>query len=228
MDAVQQANSGHPGTPMALAPLAYTLWQGFLRFDPDYPLWPNRDRFVLSNGHASMLLYATLHLSGVKSINARSRCLAELAVTLEDIKRFRQLDSKCPGHPEYGLTSGIETTTGPLGQGCGNSVGMALAGRWLAHHFNRPDFKIFDYDVYVVCSDGDMMEGVASEAASFAGQQMLGNLCWIYDSNRVTIEGHTDLAFSDDVAARFLAYGWSVEHVGDVNDRDRLAQAIER
>ncbi|MFZ0852774.1 MAG: transketolase, partial [Hyphomicrobiaceae bacterium] len=228
MDAVQQANSGHPGTPMALAPLAYTLWQGFLRFDPDYPLWPNRDRFVLSNGHASMLLYATLHLSGVKSVNAHSRCLAELAVTLEDIKRFRQLDSKCPGHPEYGLTSGIETTTGPLGQGCGNSVGMALAGRWLAHCFNRPDFKIFDYDVYVVCGDGDMMEGVASEAASFAGQQMLGNLCWIYDSNRVTIEGHTDLAFSDDVAARFLAYGWSVEHVGDVNDRDRLAQAIER
>jgi transketolase len=228
MDAVQQANSGHPGTPMALAPLAYTLWQGFLRFDPDYPLWPNRDRFVLSNGHASMLLYATLHLSGVKSVNAHSRCLAELAVTLEDIKRFRQLDSKCPGHPEYGLTSGIETTTGPLGQGCGNSVGMALAGRWLAHHFNRPDFKIFDYDVYVVCSDGDMMEGIASEAASFAGHQMLGNLCWIYDSNRVTIEGHTDLAFSDEVAARFLAYGWSVEHVGDVNDRDRLVQAIDR
>ena len=228
MDAVQQAKSGHPGTPMALAPLAYTLWQHFLRFDPDYPLWPNRDRFVLSNGHASMLLYATLHLSGVKSVNAQSTALAELAVTLEDIKRFRQLDSKCPGHPEYGLTSGIETTTGPLGQGCGNSVGMALAGRWLAQRFNRPNFRIFDYDVYVVCSDGDMMEGVASEAASFAGHQMLGNLCWIYDSNRVTIEGHTDLAFSDDVAARFLAYGWNVEHVGDVNDTDRLSQAIVR
>jgi transketolase len=228
MDAVQQAKSGHPGTPMALAPLAYTLWQHFLRFDPDHPLWPNRDRFVLSNGHASMLLYATLHLSGVKSVHAGSTGVAELAVTLEDIKRFRQLDSKCPGHPEYGLTSGIETTTGPLGQGCGNSVGMALAGRWLAQRFNRPDFRIFDYDVYAVCSDGDMMEGVASEAASFAGHQMLGNLCWIYDSNRVTIEGHTDLAFSDDVAARFLAYGWNVERVGDVNDMDRLTQAIVR
>ena len=228
MDAVQQAKSGHPGTPMALAPLAYTLWQHFLRFDPDHPRWPNRDRFVLSNGHASILLYATLHLSGVKSVNAGSTGVAEPAVTLEDIKRFRQLDSKCPGHPEYGLTSGIETTTGPLGQGCGNSVGMALAGRWLAQRFNRPNFRIFDYDVYAVCSDGDMMEGVASEAASFAGHQMLGNLCWIYDSNRVTIEGHTDLAFSDDVAARFLAYGWNVERVGDVNDTDRLSQAIVR
>lgn len=228
MDAVQQANSGHPGTPMALAPLAYTLWQHFLRFDPDRPRWPNRDRFVLSNGHASMLLYATLHLSGVESVNAGSTGVAEPAVTLEDIKRFRQLDSKCPGHPEYGLTSGIETTTGPLGQGCGNSVGMALAGRWLAQRFNRPYFRIFDYDVYAVCGDGDMMEGVASEAASFAGHQMLGNLCWIYDSNRITIEGHTDLAFSDDVAARFLAYGWNVERVGDVNDTDRLAQAIMR
>jgi transketolase len=227
MDAVQQAKSGHPGTPMALAPLAYTLWQRFLRFDPDDPFWPNRDRFVLSNGHASMLLYATLHLSGVKSVNVGGKNLTEPAVTLEDIKRFRQLDSKCPGHPEYGLTCGVETTTGPLGQGCGNSVGMALAGRWLAHHFNRPDFKIFDYDVFAVCGDGDMMEGVSSEAASFAGHQMLGNLCWIYDSNRVTIEGHTDLAFSDDVAARFLAYGWNVERVGNVNDTDRVSQAIE-
>ena len=227
MDAVQQANSGHPGTPMALAPVVYTLWQRFLRFDPDDPIWPNRDRFVLSNGHASMLLYAMLHLTGVKAVNAKYERLGEPAVTLDDIKRFRQLDSKCPGHPEYHLTSGVETTTGPLGQGCGNSVGMALAGRWLAQHFNRPDFAMFDYDVYVLCGDGDMMEGVSSEAASFAGHQMLGNLCWIYDSNRITIEGHTDLAFSDDVAARFLAYGWNVERVGDANDTERLAQAIE-
>jgi transketolase len=228
MDAVQQANSGHPGTPMALAPVIFTLWQSFLRFDPDDPIWPNRDRFVLSNGHASMLLYALLHLTEVKSVNAKYERLGEPSVTLDDIKRFREIDSKCPGHPEYHLTSGVETTTGPLGQGCGNSVGMALAARWLAHHFNRPDFKIFDYDVYVLCGDGDMMEGVASEAASFAGHQMLGNLCWIYDSNRVTIEGHTDLAFSDDVAARFLAYGWNVQRVGDANDTERLAQAIEK
>jgi transketolase len=226
MDAVQQANSGHPGTPMALAPVIYTLWQDFLRFDPDDPIWPNRDRFVLSNGHASMLLYAMLHLTGVKAVNAEYGRLAEASVTLDDIKHFRQLGGKCPGHPEYRLTSGVETTTGPLGQGCGNSVGMALAGRWLAQHFNRPDFALFDYDVYVFCGDGDMMEGVASEAASFAGHQMLGNLCWIYDSNRITIEGHTDLAFSDDVAARFLAYGWNVERVGDANDTARLGEAI--
>ncbi|HWF96060.1 MAG TPA: transketolase [Xanthobacteraceae bacterium] len=227
MDAVQQANSGHPGTPMALAPVVYTLWQDFLRFDPDDPIWLNRDRFVLSNGHASMLLYAMLHLTGVKAVNAEYERLEEASVTLDDIKHFRQLGGKCPGHPEYRLTSGVETTTGPLGQGCGNSVGMALAGRWLAQHFNRPDFALFDYDVYAVCGDGDMMEGVASEAASFAGHQMLGNLCWIYDSNRITIEGHTDLAFSDDVAARFLAYGWNVERVGDANDTARLAEAIE-
>src|ERR1700676_4022226 len=227
MDAVQQANSGHPGTPMALAPVAYILWQHYLRFDPDDPIWPNRDRFVLSNGHASMLLYALLHLCGVKAVNSKYGRLDEAAVTLHDIERFRQIGSKCPGHPEYHLTSGVETTTGPLGQGCGNSVGMALAARWLAQHFNRPDFTIFDYDVYALCGDGDMMEGVSSEAASFAGHQMLGNLCWIYDSNRVTIEGHTDLAFSDDVAARFLAYGWNVQRVGDANDTGRLAEAIE-
>jgi transketolase len=227
MDAVQQANSGHPGTPMALAPLVFSIWQNFLRFDPADPIWPNRDRFVLSNGHASMLLYAILHLSGVKAVNGKYERLGEPAVSIDDIKRFRQLGSKCPGHPEYHLTSGVETTTGPLGQGCANSVGMALAGRWLAKRFNRPDFTMFDYDVYVICGDGDMMEGVTSEAASFAGHQMLGNLCWFYDSNRVTIEGHTDLAFSDDVAARFLAYGWNVQHVGDVNDQERLAQAIE-
>jgi transketolase len=227
MDAVQQANSGHPGTPMALAPVAYTLWQRFLRFDPGDPTWPNRDRFVLSNGHASMLLYSLLHLAGVKSVDAANAPPGALSVTLDDIRHFRQLDSKCPGHPEYRHTSGVETTTGPLGQGCGNSVGMAIAGNWLAKTFNRPDFTIFDYDVYAMCSDGDMMEGVASEAASLAGHLMLGNLCWIYDSNRITIEGHTDLAFSEDVAARFRAYGWNVERVGDANDTECLAQAIE-
>jgi transketolase len=228
MDAVEQAKSGHPGTPMALAPVAYTLWQRFLRFDPDDPIWPNRDRFVLSNGHASMLLYSILHLTETKAVNAKYERLGKPSVTLDDLKRFREIESKCPGHPEYHLTSGVETTTGPLGQGCGNSVGMALAARWLAQLFNRTDFKIFDYDIYVLCGDGDMMEGVSSEAASLAGHQMLGNLCWIYDSNRVTIEGHTDLAFSEDVAARFLAYGWNVLRVGDANDTERLAQAIER
>jgi transketolase len=227
MDAVQQANSGHPGTPMALAPVVYTLWQQFLRFDPEDPIWPNRDRFVLSNGHASMLLYAMLHLTGVKAVGANDVRLDEPAVSLDDIKRFREIDSKCPGHPEYHLTTGVETTTGPLGQGCATSVGMAIAERWLAQHFNRPDFAVFDYDVYAMCGDGDMMEGITSEVASLAGHLMLGNLCWIYDSNRITIEGHTDLAFSDDVAARFLAYGWNVERVGDANDTERIAQALE-
>ena len=227
MDAVQKAESGHPGTPMALAPVAYTLWQRFLRFDPDNPLWPNRDRFVLSNGHASMLLYAILHLTGIKAVNAGSQSSGEPAVTLDDIKHFREIDSKCPGHPEYRVTTGVETTTGPLGQGCATSVGMAIAERWLAKHFNRPDFTVFNYDVYAMCGDGDMMEGVTSEAASLAGHLMLGNLCWIYDSNRITIEGHTDLAFSDDVAARFLAYGWNVHRVGDANDPRRIAHAIE-
>jgi len=233
MDAVQQAQSGHPGTPMALAPLIYTLWQGFLRFDPEDPLWPNRDRFVLSNGHASMLLYAMLHLGGVKAVDAKAEHLAdeadggEPAVSLDDIKKFRQLGSKCPGHPEYGLTSGVETTTGPLGQGCGNSVGMAMAGRFLAQHFNRPGFPVFDYDIFTVCSDGDMMEGISSEAASLAGYQKLGNLCWFYDSNTITIEGHTDLTFGDDVGARFRAYGWHVQHVTDVNDTAALSHAID-
>ncbi len=227
MDAVEQAKSGHPGTPMALAPVAYTLWQRFLRFDPADPIWPNRDRFVLSNGHASMLLYSLLHLAEVTSVNAEYERLGEPAVTLDDIKKFRQIDSKCPGHPEYHLTSGVETTTGPLGQGCATSVGMAIAGRWLAQHFNRPDFTVFDYDVFTMCGDGDMMEGVTSEAASLAGHLMLGNLCWIYDNNRITIEGSTELAFSDDVAARFLAYGWNVRRVGDANDTGRIAEAIE-
>ena len=227
MDAVQKADSGHPGTPMALAPVIYTLWQHFLRFDPDDPIWPNRDRFVLSNGHASMLLYAMLHLTGVKVVNSEDQRSGEPAVTLDDIERFREIGSKCPGHPEYQLTTGVETTTGPLGQGCATSVGMAIAERWLAQHFNRPDITVFDYDVYALCGDGDMMEGVTSEAASLAGHLMLGNLCWIYDSNRITIEGHTDLAFSEDVAARFLAYGWNVKLVGDANDTERIAQAIE-
>ncbi len=225
MDAVQKANSGHPGAPMALAPVAYTLWQRFLRYDPDEPNWPNRDRFVLSNGHASMLLYAMLHLTGVKDAGRKGE---KLAVSLDDIEAFRQLDSKCPGHPEHGLTVGVETTTGPLGQGCGNSVGMAMASKWLATHFNKPDAKLFDFDVFTICGDGDMMEGVASEAASLAGHLMLSNLCWIYDSNRITIEGHTDLAFSDDVAARFKGYGWNVLHVGDANDTGRLAEAFHK
>ncbi len=227
IDAVQQAHSGHPGTPMALAPVAYTLWQRFLRFDPDDPIWPNRDRFVLSVGHASMLLYAMLYLTSVRAVDAAYERLGEPSVSLEDIKRFRQLGSKCPGHPEYHLTSGVETTTGPLGQGAANSVGMAMAERWLAAHYNRPDFTLFDYDVYALCSDGDMMEGVSGEAASLAGHLKLSNLCWIYDSNKVTIEGHTDLAFSEDVASRFLAYGWNVTRVGDANDLDRISVAIE-
>jgi transketolase len=227
MDAVQQANSGHPGTPMALAPVAYTLWQAYLRFDPENPTWPNRDRFVLSIGHASMLLYSLLYLAGVRAANAGDEQFAEAAVALEDIKRFRQLDSKCPGHPEYRLTSGVETTTGPLGQGVATSVGMAIAERWLAEHFNRPDFPLFDYRVYALCGDGDMMEGVASEAASLAGHLALSNLCWIYDSNHVTIEGHTELTFSEDVATRFLGYGWHVLRVGDANNCERIASAIE-
>ena len=224
MDAVQKANSGHPGTPMALAPVAYTLWQQFLRYDPDEPNWWNRDRFVLSNGHASMLLYSLLHLAGVKDAARKDE---DLAVSLDDIKAFRQLGSKCPGHPEHGHTAGVETTTGPLGQGCGNSVGMAMASKWLAAHFNKPGFELFDFNVYAMCGDGDMMEGVSSEAASLAGHLMLGNLCWIYDNNTITIEGHTELAFSDDVAARFKGYGWNVLHVGDANDTGRLAEAYK-
>ena len=227
IDAVQQANSGHPGAPMALAPVAYTVWQHYLRFDPEDPIWPNRDRFVLSNGHASMLLYSLLHLCGVKAVNPQYETLGELAVKLEDIKRFRQLDSACPGHPEYRWTSGVETTTGPLGQGVGNSVGMAMARWWLAKHFNRTGFEMFDFDVYVICGDGDMMEGISGEAASLAGHQRLSNLCWIYDNNRITIEGHTDLAFSEDVATRFIGYGWNVTRVSDANDLDMLERALQ-
>ena len=226
MDAVQQANSGHPGAPMALAPVAYTVWQHFLRFDPEDPIWPNRDRFVLSNGHASMLLYSLLHLCGVKAVNPQYETLGELSVKLEDIKRFRQLDSRCPGHPEYRWTSGVETTTGPLGQGVGNSVGMAMARWWLAKHFNRPGFEMFDYDVYAICGDGDMMEGITGEAASLAGHHRLSNLCWIYDNNKITIEGHTALAFSEDVATRFIGYGWNVTRVSDANDLEMLERAL--
>ena len=227
MDAVQQANSGHPGTAMALAPVIYTLWQNYLRFDPADPIWPNRDRFVLSAGHASMLLYSTLHLAGVKAVNPQYESLGEPSVTLDDIRNFRQLDSKCPGHPEYRWTSGIETTTGPLGQGVATSVGMALAGKWMAAHFNRPDFEMFDYDAYAIFGDCCMMEGVSSEAASLAGHLRLSNLCWIYDNNKITIEGNTDWAFSDDVATRFIAYGWNVTRVGDANDLTMLARAFD-
>lgn len=226
MDAVQAARSGHPGTPMAMAPVAYCLWQRFLRFDPEDPIWPNRDRFVLSMGHASMLLYALLHLAGVRAVNAKYERLGEPSVSLEDIRRFRQLDSRCPGHPEYRWTSGVETTTGPLGQGVATSVGIAIAGRWLASYFNRPGFPLFDYDVYALAGDGCMMEGVASEAASLAGHLRLSNLCWIYDNNHITIEGHTDWAFTEDVATRFLAYGWNVTRVGDANDLERLERAF--
>ena len=227
MDAVQQANSGHPGTPMAMAPVAYTLWQRHLRFDPNDPIWPNRDRFVLSMGHASMLLYSLLHLAGVKAVNPKYETLGDLSVSLDDIKRFRQLDSKCPGHPEYRWTSGIETTTGPLGQGVATSVGMAIASRWMAQYFNRPGFELFNFNTYALAGDGCLMEGISHEAASLAGHLKLGNLCWIYDNNRITIEGSTSLALSDDVATRFIGYGWNVTRVGDANDIAMLDRAFE-
>ncbi|MEU7873774.1 transketolase [Dactylosporangium sp. NPDC049140] len=226
MDAVQRAESGHPGTPMGIAPVAYTLWQRFLRFDPADPIWPNRDRFVLSEGHASALLWSLFHLSGVRAVDPDYEVLGRPSVTLEDLKTFRQLDSRCPGHPEYHWTSGVETTTGPLGQGVATSVGMAVAGQWLADRYNRDGFGLFDFDVYAVAGDGDMMEGISSEAASFAGHQRLSNLCWIYDSNRVTIEGHTGITFTEDVAERFLAYGWNVTTVADANDLDAVERAL--
>ena len=225
MDAVQKAKSGHPGTPMALAPVAYTLWQDVLRFDPADPTWPNRDRFVLSVGHASMLLYSLLHLSGTRRIGEDGPTDAE-AVSLDDIKQFRQLSSVTPGHPEYSYTSGVETTTGPLGQGCANSVGMAMAERWFANRYNKPGFPLYDYRIYALCGDGDMMEGVSGEAASTAAHLKLSNLVWIYDSNLITIEGATSLAFSEDVAARFAAYGWHVLHVDDANDTAATLQAL--
>jgi transketolase len=226
MDAVQQAHSGHPGAPMALAPVVYCLWQRFLRFDPNHPIWPNRDRFVLSAGHASMLLYAMLHLTGVKAVNPKYEVLGELSVSLDAIKRFRQIDSRCPGHPEYRWTSGVETTTGPLGQGVATSVGMAIAARWGASYFDRPGFDMFDYDVYALCGDGCMMEGISSEAASLAGHLKLANLCWIYDNNNITIEGNTALTYSEDTAARFLDYGWNVTRVRDANDLEMLERAF--
>ncbi|HLN16929.1 MAG TPA: transketolase [Acidimicrobiales bacterium] len=226
MDAVQKANSGHPGTPMDIAPVAYTLWQRVLRFDPSDPIWPNRDRFVLSEGHASTLLWSLLHLTRVQAVDPDYEVLGRPAVSMEDLQTFRQLDSKCPGHPEYRWTSGVEATTGPLGQGVATSVGMALAGQWLAARYNREDFTLFDFDVYALAGDGCMMEGISSEAASLAGHLGLANLCWIYDSNRVTIEGHTDITFTEDVAARFLAYGWNVTIVADANDLAAVGRAF--
>jgi transketolase len=227
MDAVQAANSGHPGAPMALAPVAYCLWQQFLRFDPQDPIWPNRDRFVLSAGHASTLLYSLLHLTGVKAVSKDYETLGESSVPLEAIQGFRQLGSRCPGHPEYRWTSGVETTTGPLGQGLANSVGMAIAGRWLAAQYHRPGFEdLIDFNVYALCGDGCIMEGISAEAASLAGHLKLSNLCWIYDNNHITIEGNTALAFSDDVATRFIGHGWNVTRVGDANDLEMLARAF--
>jgi transketolase len=226
IDAVQQAKSGHPGTPMALAPLVYTIWNRVMNFDPQDPIWPNRDRFVLSNGHASMLLWSVLHLAGVQAVNADYERLGQPSVTLDDIRRFRQLDSKAPGHPEYHWVSGVETTTGPLGQGVATSVGMAIARKWLASRYNKNGYDIFDYNIYTVCGDGCMMEGVASEAASLAGHLGLDSLCWIWDNNHITIEGNTSIAFTEDVAARFLAYGWNVLRLGDANDVERIENAL--
>ena len=226
IDAVQQANSGHPGAPMGLAPVAYVLWQEFLRYDPEDPKWLNRDRFVLSNGHASMLLYALLYLAGVRRVSENGEVLKELAVPMEEIKRFRQLGSLTPGHPESHITTGVETTTGPLGQGVGNSVGMAIGSRWLAANFNRPGFEVFNYNIYAMCSDGDLMEGIGGEAASLAGHLKLSNLCWIYDHNNITLDGPADWSFSEDVATRFFGYGWNVTRVADANDLDMLARAF--
>jgi transketolase len=227
MDAVEKAKSGHPGTPMALAPLVYTLWNRVMRYDPLDPLWPNRDRFVLSNGHASMLLWSLLHLTGTRAVNAQYERLGQPAVSLDDIRHFRQLASKAPGHPEYHWVSGVETTTGPLGQGIATSVGMAIGEAWLANRYNRHGYEIFRYNIYAVCGDGCMMEGVGSEAASLAGHLGLDNLCWIYDNNHITIEGNTHITFTEDVAARFLGYGWNVLRVGDANDLDRIEQAFD-
>ncbi len=225
MDAVQKANSGHPGTPMALAPVAYELWNHRLRYDPADPLWPNRDRFILSCGHASMLLYSVLHLAQVQAVKKYEKT-GKPTVSLDDIKKFRQIDSSTPGHPEYHHTTGVEATTGPLGQGVAMSVGMAAAERFMETRYNKPGFPVVDHNIYAICSDGDMMEGISSEAASLAGHLRLSNLCWIYDSNRISIEGSTDLAFTEDVGTRFLAYGWNVLHVRDANDTKSLAKAL--
>jgi transketolase len=227
IDAVQQAKSGHPGTPMALAPLAYTIWNRVMQFDPEDPIWPNRDRFVLSNGHASMLLWSVLHLSGTKAVNATYERLGQPAVSLDAIRRFRQLNSKAPGHPEYHWVSGVETTSGPLGQGVATSVGMAIAQKWLASRYNRPGFPIFDYHIYAVCGDGCMMEGISSEAASLASHLGLDNLCWIFDNNHITIEGNTRITFTEDITARFKAYGWNVLRIGEANDIDKIEAALQ-
>jgi len=226
IDAVQKAGSGHPGAPMALAPLAYVLWNRVMRFDPADPIWPNRDRFVLSNGHASMLLWSILHLTGVKAVNPEYEVLGQPSVSLDDIEHFRQIGSHAPGHPEYHLVSGVETTTGPLGQGIATSVGMAIAQKFLASRYNQPDFTVFDYNIYATCGDGCLMEGIGAEAASLAGHLELDNLCWIYDNNHITIEGNTRIAFTEDVAARFLGYQWNVLRVGDANDLGRIEHAL--
>ncbi len=227
IDAVQQANSGHPGAPMGLAPVVYSLWQSFLRYDPADPLWPNRDRFVLSAGHASMLLYSTLHLAGVRAVNKNGEVQKELSVSMDEIKRFRQLGSRTPGHPESHITTGVETTTGPLGQGIANSVGMAIASKWLAANFNQPGFDLFNFRVYSVCGDGDLMEGVGGEAASLAGHLALSNLCWIYDNNRVTLDGPASWSFSEDMMTRFVGYGWNVTRVADANDLLQLSRGYK-
>lgn len=227
IDAVQQANSGHPGAPMGLAPVVYSLWQYFLRYDPADPLWPNRDRFVLSAGHASMLLYSTLHLAGVRAVNKNGEVQKELSVPMDEIKRFRQLGSRTPGHPESHITTGVETTTGPLGQGIANSVGMAIASKWLAANFNQPGFELFNFNVYAVCGDGDLMEGVGGEGASLAGHLGLSNLCWIYDNNRVTLDGPASWSFSEDMMTRFVGYGWNVTRVSDANDLLQLSRGYK-
>jgi len=226
IDAVEQAKSGHPGTPMALAPLVYALWNRVMSFDPMNPIWPNRDRFILSNGHASMLLWSVLFLTGTRSVNADYEILGQPSVTLDDIRRFRQIDSKAPGHPEYHLVSGVETTTGPLGQGIATSVGMAIARKWLASRYNQPNFEIFDYNIYAICGDGCLMEGIGSEAASLAGHLQLDNLCWIYDNNHITIEGKTRITFTEDVATRFLGYRWNVLRVSDANNLSHIEDAL--
>jgi len=228
IDGVQKANSGHPGAPMGLAPVVYELWQRYLRYDPADPLWMNRDRFVLSNGHASMLLYATLHLTGVRDVDGDGNVRPDKpAISIDDLKSFRQLDSKTPGHPESHMTAGVETTTGPLGQGVGNSVGMAIASKWLAANYNKPGFEMFDFNVYAMCGDGDIMEGIGGEAASLAGHLKLSNLCWIYDHNHVTLDGPASYSFSEDVMTRFVGYGWNVTRVADANDLDMLGRAYE-
>jgi len=226
MDGVQKANSGHPGTPMAMAPVAYTIWSKYLKFDPTAPIWPNRDRFVLSMGHASMLIYSTLHLAGVKEVSNDYHTGERESVNMDDLKSFRQLHSRCAGHPEYHWTTGVETTTGPLGNGLATSVGMAIASKWLGATYNKPDFTMFDFSVYAMAGDGCFQEGVQAEAASLAGHLQLDNLCWVWDNNHISIEGNTDWSFTEDVATRFVAYGWNITRVTDANDLPKLQHAF--